>query len=66
MTLYVRFSIWMASTTRWSYLTKVVALNTMPRAGEYVTFRAPTVDNAFAWRITEVIHREGDLVEIAA
>jgi hypothetical protein len=66
MTLDVRFSIWMASTTRWSCLTKVIALAATPRVGEYVTFRTAAMRRCFVWRITEVTHREGDSIEVSA
>jgi hypothetical protein len=65
MHIDIRFSIWIASKTRWTHLTKLIAMPTTPRVGEYMKFLNAEQGDYFAWQVTEVTYREGGPVEIS-
>ena len=60
----LEFSIWLATKTRWAHLTKVIAMPTVPRVGEFLKFRNAVVGDYFAFRVSEVTYREGGVVEV--
>jgi hypothetical protein len=60
----IRFSIYLASKTRWAHLSKIVDLLAIPRVGEYVKFSNTELGDYFPWRVVEVTHREDAEVEI--
>ena len=60
-----RFSIWIASKTRWAHLEKDIDIDWIPRVGEFVKFENRSLGDYYAWKITEVTHREGCLTEVA-
>ncbi len=59
----IKFSIYLASKTRWVHLTKIVSLPAMPRVGEFVKFRNAEMGDYFAFEIAEITYREGGVVE---
>lgn len=60
----LKFSIWLATKSRWAHLTKVIALPSVPRVGEYLKFRNTVVGDYFAFRVTEVTYRESGGIEV--
>jgi hypothetical protein len=62
----IEFSIWLGTTTRWAHLIKVIDMPVVPRVGEFMKFQNAVVGDYFAFRISEVTHREGGRIEVCA
>jgi hypothetical protein len=61
----LEFSIWIASKTRRSHLTKTIKMQAMPRVGEWIKLKNDVVGDYFAWKITEITHRECGHTEVS-
>ena len=64
MTMDIEFSIWLATKTRWTHLTKVIHMPVVPRVGEFMKFQNAVVGDYFAFQISEVTYREGGRIEV--
>lgn len=64
MSIEIEFSIWLASKTRWAHLTKSVSMLALPRVGEFVKFCNREQGDYFAWRISQITHRESGAIEV--
>jgi hypothetical protein len=62
--MLVKCSIYLASKTRWTHLTKLVELATVPRVGEWIKFANAELGDYFPWKVVEVTYREGGEVEL--
>ena len=62
--LDIECSIWLASKTRRAHLTKVIAMPTVPRVGEYLKFRNAEQGDYFGWRVSQVTYRETGEIEV--
>jgi hypothetical protein len=60
----IRFSVWIASKTRWSHLTKVVEMPVVPRVGEFMKFRNAKLGDYFAFQISQVTYREAGEIDV--
>lgn len=60
----IKFSIRIASMTRWAHLTKVITLPAVPRVGEFVRFLNATQGEYFAWKVTQVTYHEAGMIEV--
>ena len=65
MTHRIIFSIWIASKTRWTHLTKTIDMQAVPCVGEFVKFTLGGDDDYVPWRISEVTYRESGSIEIS-
>lgn len=61
----IKFSIWMASKTRWVHLTKTISLPAVPRSGDFIKFTNEELGDYFAWEISEVTYRESGSIEVS-
>ena len=57
MTMQIKFSIYMASKTRWAHLTKTISMPSVPRVGEFIRFANEEEGDYFKWRVMEVTFR---------
>lgn len=62
--LKIEFSIWLASKTRWTHLTKVIEMESVPRIGEFMKFNNKEVGDYFAWEVTQITYRESGAIEV--
>ncbi len=60
----IQFSIWIATKTRWTHLTKVIDMPVVPRVGEFMKFRNGKVGDYFAFRVSQVTYRESGEVDV--
>jgi hypothetical protein len=60
----IEFSIWLASKTRWTHLTKKIEMKYVPRLGEYIKFKNEIVGDYFPWKVTQITYRELGQVEV--
>jgi hypothetical protein len=60
----IRFSIYLATRTRWVHLTKVIPFPSVPRKGEFVKFKNTEMGDYFPFEVVDVVYREGGHIEI--
>ena len=60
----LKFSIWLATKTRWTLLTKVITMPAVPRVGEFMKFNNAVAGDYFAFQVSQVTYREGGLIEV--
>ena len=65
MTYRLTFSIWIASRTRWTHLTKTIDMRAIPRVGEFVKFTLEGNDDYVPWKVSEITYRESGSIEIS-
>ncbi len=58
-------SIWIASKTRWVHLSKPIQFQALPRVGEYLKLKNDRLADYFAWKVTEITHREPMKIEVS-
>jgi len=60
----IKFSIWLATKTRWAHLTKLINLPTVPLVGEFEKFNNGVVGDYVGWQVSEIIYRESGQIEV--
>ena len=60
----IKFSIWIATKTRWAHLTKKIDMMSVPKVGEFVKFTNAEMGDYFPWEVTQVTYRENGEIEV--
>ena len=60
----IEFHIYLASTTRWVHMVKLIEFAAVPRVGDFVKFQNGEVGDNYAWDVTDVTFREPGKIEV--